>query len=325
MIEPYPLRFKPVLKQTLWGGRLLGEQLGKPIGEDANYAESWEVVDHGADQSIVESGPLAGKSLHELLLNHREWLMGEAEEEQFPLLLKYLDCNRVLSVQVHPSDNYAAKMKIPDRGKTEAWYIVAAKPNSVVYAGLKSGVSEADLRNAIEQGTAEQVLHQFHPEPGSCVFIPAGTVHALGEGLLVAEIQQSSDTTFRLFDWNRVDSQGNSRELHVQQGMEVIDFERGPVHPIRVKQDVYAWQTLVMCNKFVLRAFHSGSQPQRGEEFGDDDLFHLITIPKGTATLTTDDEELQLATGDSLLLPAALGPVRVDLAENSTALEMIAV
>tara|TARA_R110002073_G_scaffold176633_3_gene334345 strand:+ start:16183 stop:17160 length:978 start_codon:yes stop_codon:yes gene_type:complete len=325
MIEPYPLRFKPVLKQTLWGGRLLGEQLGKPIGDDANYAESWEVVDHGADQSVVQSGPLAGKSLRELLLNHREWLMGEAEEEQFPLLLKYLDCNRVLSVQVHPSDNYAAKMTIPDRGKTEAWYIVAAKPDSVVYAGLKPGVGETELRNAIEQGTAEQVLHQFHPEPGSCVFIPAGTVHALGAGLLVAEIQQSSDTTFRLFDWNRLDSQGNARELHIQAGIEVTDFERGPVQPIQVKQGVHAWQTLVMCDKFVLRAFESGPQPQRGEEFGDDDHFHIITIPKGSATLTTEHEEIQLSSGDSLLLPAALGNVRVDLAENSTALEMIAV
>ncbi|TWU27070.1 putative mannose-6-phosphate isomerase GmuF [Novipirellula galeiformis] len=325
MIEPYPLRFKPVLKQTLWGGRLLGDHLGKPIGEGANYAESWEVVDHGADQSIVVSGPLAGKSLRELLVEHQPWLMGESEDDEFPLLLKYLDCNRVLSVQVHPSDNYAAKMPIPDRGKTEAWYIVAAQPDSVVYAGLKTGVREADLRAAIQEGRAEEVLHQFHPEPGNCVFIPAGTVHALGKGLLVAEIQQSSDTTFRLFDWNRVDEQGNSRELHLQRGLEVTDFDRGPVQPIQVRQDVHAWQTLVMCDKFVLRAFQSGPAPVTGETFGDDDRFHLITVPSGTATLTTTTEKLRLATGDSLLLPAALGPVRLDLGEHSTALEMTAV
>ena len=210
-MKTYPLRFRPLLKQTIWGGRRLGDQLGKPIGPGSDYAESWELVDHGADQSIVVDGPLAGHSLSQLAKKHSQWLLGKSLASgsvgQFPLLLKYLDCNRVLSVQVHPDDAYGSKMKRPDQGKTEAWYIVAADEGSLVYAGLKPGVNETVLRDAMMAGQTDDVLHSFHPTPGDCVFIPAGTVHALGAGLLVAEIQQSSDTTFRLFDWNRVDGE----------------------------------------------------------------------------------------------------------------------
>ncbi|MGB1815367.1 MAG: type I phosphomannose isomerase catalytic subunit, partial [Rubripirellula sp.] len=203
-MTPYPLTFAPVLKQTIWGGRLLGDHLKKPIGSAADYAESWEVVDHGEDQSIVQNGVLAGKTLKQLIRNNADWLLGsKTGMDSFPLLLKYLDCNRVLSVQVHPDDEYALKMPMPDLGKTEAWYIVAAAPESLIYAGLKEGVDSSTLQAAIKNGTTEDALHSFHPSAGDIVFIPAGTVHALGAGLLVAEIQQSSDTTFRLFDWNR--------------------------------------------------------------------------------------------------------------------------
>lgn len=182
-MEPYPLRFQPVFKQTIWGGRRLGEQLGKAIGPETDYAESWEVVDHGDDQSVVVDGALAGKSLADLVRDHGEWLLGpDHHYDSFPLLLKYLDCNRVLSVQVHPDDIYGAKMETPDRGKTEAWYIVAADPGSLVYAGLQPGVDRAMLQEAITAGQAEQVLHSFHPQAGDVIYIPAGTVHALGAG-----------------------------------------------------------------------------------------------------------------------------------------------
>lgn len=316
-MTPYPLRFEPVLKQTIWGGRLLGERLGKPIGAEANYAESWEVVDHGGDQSVVASGPMAGKTLRQLMTEHQAWLMGDAAYRKFPLLLKYLDCNRVLSVQVHPSDEYAATMPTPDLGKTEAWYIVDAKPDAVIYAGLKSGVDANSLRDAIDAGRTEQVLHRFHPQVGDCVFIPAGTVHAIGAGLLVAEIQQSSDTTFRLYDWNRTDAAGHSRELHIEQSLAVTDFERGPVAPVRMDTHAEGWQTLVKCEKFHLQAIRSGTG-----RVGGDGGFHILTVPQGSANLKSDGGNIRLAVGESVLLPAALDAAEVEPIDGGVVLGM---
>ena len=318
MIQPYPIRFSPVLKQTIWGGRSLGEKLNKSIGRENNYAESWEIVDHGADQSRVSNGPLIGQTLGQLIAEHRIWLFGKhAEgEKSFPLLLKYLDCNRVLSVQVHPPDDYGAKMTVPDLGKTEAWYIVAANPGAVLYAGLKSDVNESALRQAIEDGRVEETLHRVEPSSGDCFFIPAGTVHALGAGLLVAEIQQSSDTTFRLFDWNRFDAEGNSRPLHIERSLEVIDFDRGPISPSRGNDGASGWQTLATCNKFELRTLQRGSG-----SVGGDDKFHILTVPSGSASLIAEDHTATLRRGDSVLIPAAHDKAEIQLAKDGIVLE----
>jgi mannose-6-phosphate isomerase len=314
--SPYPLRFRPLLKQTLWGGSKLGRLLGKPIGEENNYAESWEVVDHGPDQSVVTDGPLVGWTLSQLVQQAPRWLLGRhAGEPTFPLLLKYLDCNRVLSVQVHPDDTYAAAMEIPDRGKTEAWYVVDAVPESRIYAGLKSGVDRDLLAAAMAEGQTERVLHAFHPSPGDCVFIPAGTVHALGAGLVIAEIQQSSDTTFRLFDWNRVDAEGNPRPLHVAQSLEVSDYDSGPVTPRRATSSAEGWQELVRCDKFTLSGLQTGSG-----RVGGDDRCHLLTVPHGSARLEAPAGELSLERGQSVLLPAALQTCVVTPAANATVL-----
>ena len=315
---PYPLQFRPVLKQTIWGGRRLGEQLGKPIGPATDYAESWEVVDHGDDQSVVENGPLAGQTLQSVIRDHKAWLLGEScSNDAFPLLLKYLDCNRVLSVQVHPSDSYALQMDPPDLGKTEAWYIVAAEPGSQIYAGLKAGVDRTALQQAIDGGTTEEVLHSFEPNVGDVVFIPAGTVHALGAGLLIAEIQQSSNTTYRLFDWNRVDDKGNGRPLHLKQGVEVTDFDTGPIAARRMQPEVSGWQQMVDCDKFVLRLMHSGEGSIAG-----DAKFHIVTVPRGEATLRFGEEVLSLSTGQTLLLPAAMPQCLVSPGAESTVMGM---
>jgi len=317
-MTPYPLTFAPVFKQTLWGGRRLGEYLKKPIGRANDYAESWEVVDHGEDQSVVQNGPLAGKTLASLLQNDADWLLGKGTDiDSFPLLLKYLDCNRVLSVQVHPNDKYALKMPTPDLGKTEAWYIVAAEPESLIYAGLKQNVDSNKLEKAIKEGAVEEVLHSFHPTAGEIVFIPAGTVHALGAGLLVAEIQQSSDTTFRLFDWNRTNSHGKSRPLHIRQGLEVTDFSSGPVVARTSDPALEGWQTVVSCDKFRLNLLEKGEA-----DTGGDDRFHIVTIPKGNATLRAGEEIMALSTGDTILLPAAMQRCCLLAAKNSTVMEV---
>ncbi|MEM9826710.1 MAG: type I phosphomannose isomerase catalytic subunit [Planctomycetota bacterium] len=299
-----PLRFRPLLKQTIWGGRQLGTLLNKPIGDADDYAESWEIVDHGRDQSVVLGGPLEGRSLSSLIEEFDSALLGglaigKPARDGFPLLLKYLDCNRVLSVQVHPDDAYGQTMQPPDLGKTEAWYIVSATPGSRIYAGLQQGVDREALAAAIDAGQTEQVLYSFEPSAGDVVFIPAGTVHALGAGLVVAEIQQSSDTTFRLFDWNRTDALGKSRPLHIDSALAVTDYDRGPVQPRRSDPIATGWQTLVSCDKFVLSAVHQGTVTVAGQ-----DRFQILTVPTGRALLEGDHGQWQLETGDSILLPA---------------------
>ncbi len=317
-MQAYPLEFEPLLKQTIWGGRRLETKLNKKLGSAEDYAESWEIVDHGVDQSVVCNGELAGQTLKQLITADKTFIFGVNQQPtDFPLLLKYLDCNRVLSVQVHPDDSYALRMVPPDLGKTEAWYIVESEPESLVYAGLKSGVTKRDLVEALENGEAEKVLHAFHPDAGDVIYIPAGTVHALGAGLLVAEIQQSSDTTFRLYDWNRVDGEGNSRELHIQKSLEVTDFNRGPIIPRSAKKDFSDWQQMVRCDKFVLNLLTAGE-----EQVGGDDRFHLLSVPKGAATLRYDGQEHHLPTGQSVLLPAAMQKVSVCLTPGSVLMEM---
>ena len=314
--SPYPLQFAPLIKQTLWGGRQLGDLLGKPIGQEDNYAESWEVVDHGDDQSVVLDGPLAGETLSGLIDRDRRWVLGgDSDASQFPLLLKYLDCNRVLSVQVHPDDAYGARMPVPDRGKTEAWYVVDTQPESLIYAGLKSGIDRDGLAQAVAAGQTDQVLHAFHPKPGDCVFIPAGTVHALGAGLVIAEIQQSSDTTFRLFDWNRVGPDGKSRPLHIEQSLDVTDYQRGPVNAISSDRAADGRQNLVRCDKFTLDALENGEA-----DVGGDGKFCIITVPRGTAVLETPEQKLTLPRGGTVLLPAPMPRCRLRVEPDSTAL-----
>ncbi len=320
-MQPYPLRFRPVLKQTIWGGRRLGDQLGKPIGDESNYAESWEVVDHGDDQSIVDNGELAGQSLGQIMATQRNWLMGSdtpggptSAAGAFPLLLKYLDCNRVLSVQVHPDDAYGMKMSKPDLGKTEAWYVVTSDPGSLIYAGLQQDVDQVMLREAIAAGQTEQALHSFHPSPGDVVFIPAGTVHALGAGLVIAEIQQSSDTTFRLHDWNRVDDRGNARPLHIEPSLAVTDYHSGPVAARRCDPSVSGWQEMVACDKFIMDVMEGGTAA-----IGGDGKFHIVTVPRGQAILRFGDQSMMLGAGDSVLLPATIGECTLAIQTPGTA------
>lgn len=304
-----PLRFRPILREYLWGGRRLGSELGKPIGDAPHYAESWEVVDHGDDQSIVVDGPLAGTTLHQLVAKHAGEVFGPHHaRNQFPLLLKFLDCQKTLSVQVHPNDAQAARLDPPDLGKTEAWVVLAANPGSKIYAGLKPGVDRQTLEHELARGTCEICLHEFEPRVGDCVLIEAGTVHALGAGLLIAEIQQASDTTYRLYDWNRIDRDGKPRPLHIHQALEVIDFTRGPVDPVtttlRKHEPV---ERLVACDKFVLdrwRLNASLSLPH-------DNQFHILAVVEGCATISSNGNRLALPRGGTTLLPATTRPIEV--------------
>jgi mannose-6-phosphate isomerase len=313
------LQFKPILREYIWGGRRLAE-LGKPIGNGEHYAESWEVVDHGEDQSVVVDGPLAGRTLHQLVTEHGRVLFGRHHpQRQFPLLFKYLDCQRTLSVQVHPNDEQAAKLNPPDLGKTEAWVVLAAEPGSLIYAGLKPGVDRATLEREVAQGKCETCLHEFEPRVGDCLLIEAGTVHALGAGLLVAEIQQASNTTFRLFDWNRVEADGKPRALHIEESLETIDYRRGPVAPVTPRASTRSQvQRLVECDKFVLQRWELTAD----DVFENDDRFHILTAIDGSATVSADSSPVRLNRGDTVLVPACCRIVTLTPHGKATLLDM---
>ena len=314
MPDLHPLRFKPVYKEYLWGGHRFVTLMNRPLPHDKRYAESWEVCDHGYDQSVVDGGPLGGKTLHKLVGEYGKRLLGDARPlsssaspaGQFPLLLKYLDAEKNLSLQVHPDDAMAAELNLSEMGKTEAWYVLATVPGSLIYAGLREGVDRPTLAEAIENGRCRECLHYFEARQGDCVFIPAGTVHALGAGILVAEIQQTSDVTFRLFDWDRLDAKGRSRPLHIEQGLKVIDFDRGPVAPIRCPASRHDDSvSLVKSEQFNLdRRILYGPQ-----QIGGDGRFHVITVVDGAVSIEGDQLDGNLCCGQSALLPAEFGVV----------------
>ncbi|HEY2411105.1 MAG TPA: type I phosphomannose isomerase catalytic subunit [Pirellulaceae bacterium] len=319
MTPLYPLTFTPVLKRYLWGGRRLGDLLGKPIGEGSDYAESWEIADHPQGQSVIACGPLAGTTLHDLVVHRGDELFGKhAPQPRFPLIFKLLDCQKDLSVQVHPNDAAAAKLTPPDLGKTEAWIVFDASPGSKIYAGLKKGSNLPAFSHAIRMGKAADFLHSFAPRIGDCIFIPAGTVHALGAGLLVAEIQQASDTTYRLYDWDRVGTDGKPRQLHIEQGLAAIDFtaiELGPVQPRRSIEP--GRECLVDCEKFVLDRLTISCDMQ----IGGDNRFHIVSVISGRVQLL-GDSNLVLPIGQTVLLPASLAAVTVQPVPTAIILDM---
>lgn len=314
----YPLRFRPILREYLWGGRRLA-QLGKPLGSGEHYAESWEICDHAADQSIVLAGPLMGKTLHELVTEHGHELLGRRHPlPRFPLLFKFLDAQQRLSVQVHPNDAQAARLDPPDLGKTEAWVVLDAEPGSLLYVGLKRGFDRAALQRELSRGTCELCLHLLEPRPGDCVFVPAGMVHAMGGGMLIAEIQQASDATFRLFDWNRVGPDGKPRPLHVAQALDAIDFGLGPGQIQAPKPtDNPLVKRLVNCDKFLLDRWEF-DQPVN---VGGDGRFHILVVASGAVAVERDPACEVLGRGGTLLVPAAMGPSRLDPGEKTVLLD----
>jgi mannose-6-phosphate isomerase len=298
-----PLCFVPFLRPMVWGGRRLGDTLGKMLPDNNLYGESWEVSDHPLHASIVASGALAGKSLRDIFLSRRRELLGDAADSHvvFPWLIKHLDAQDWLSVQVHPDDEAVKHWWPGEGGKTEAWFVLEALPGSKIYAGLKPGVDERALRRSLETGNVAECLHSFVPRPGDCVFLPAGTVHAVGGGVLLAELQQTSDATFRLFDWNRRDAQGQSRPLHLEQSLACINWRQGPVMPVAASAQPAVRQPLVECRYFRLE-FCRATEPF---PLGGQGKLQVLFVARGHGFLN----EEPLARGQAWLLPAAMAPV----------------
>ncbi len=307
----HPLRFEPILKRLLWGGRRLGSLLNKPLGDAADYAESWEISDHRGDVSRVAEGPLAGSDLRTLLRERGPELLGEslAGASQFPLLVKFLDAHQVLSIQVHPDDERGRELA-DDNGKTEAWVIVHAEPGSRIYAGLRPGVTREAFARALKTGEVEPLIHRFEPEAGDCILIPAGTVHAIGAGIVLAEIQQMSDATFRVHDWNRVGPDGRPRALHEAEALASTDFDAGPVDPLVTTPEAIAGgvrERLARCDYFALERLKLGGP----SAVGSPGRFTILLGLEGEAEVEHGGRSWPLPRGGSLLLPASLGLVPV--------------
>lgn len=219
-----PITFTPLYKTRVWGGRTLESLYERPLPDEQPYGEAWEIVDREDDQSVVNFGPYAGKTLHDLWTNHRDEIFGDVpDSERFPLLIKILDCQDDLSIQVHPPVHLAESLK--GEPKTEMWYIAAAEDHATLHIGFKNGVTKDQFEQSIKDGTVADYVHTIQPKAGESIFIPSGRCHAIGGGNLIFEIQQNSDTTYRVFDWNRMGLDGKPRELHIDESLTSIDFD----------------------------------------------------------------------------------------------------
>jgi mannose-6-phosphate isomerase len=219
-----PLTFAPLFQERIWGGRKLAALFGKRLPASERIGESWEIVDRPDTQSVVANGPLKGKTLHELWTQDRQSIFGDVPDApRFPLLIKLLDAQGKLSLQVHPPEKIAAKLD--GEAKTECWYVAAAKRGAEIYAGFKRSITRDEFEKALAAGSAAHLVHTVKVKPGDAMLLPAGRFHGIGGGCVLVEVQQNSDTTYRLFDWNRLDAAtGKPRQLHLEQALECIDF-----------------------------------------------------------------------------------------------------
>jgi mannose-6-phosphate isomerase len=308
-IPLYPLRFEPIYEYRLWGGRRLGDLLSAPLPGAGPIGEAWLLSDRDDHPSRVADGPLQGWTLRQLFEQSPEQLLGKlaGRFQRFPLLLKFLDAREMLSVQVHPSDRQTDYLPVGEHGKTEAWVVLEAGPASRIYAGLNPGVTQDDLRLALANRTVADHLASFEPRPGDGVFLQAGTVHSLGGGLVVFEVQENSDVTFRLYDWDRLDAEtGLPRDLQVEQAIACIDFAQtgvGPVAPVVEAATPALRERLFTCEHFELWRL-------RGElpfVVGAAGRPRLLVCIDGEGRLEHDGETYVVRKGDVLLLPAVVG------------------
>jgi len=331
----YPLLLAPIYKEKVWGGRTL-EGLGRtlPGGPEVKIGESWELADLAATspsggggepaRSVIRNGPLMKRTVGDVARDFGPVVTGTmdlAADGSFPLLFKYLDARENLSVQVHPSAEYAAEHEDAHL-KSEAWYVVAADPGAVIYRGVVDGTDPDRFQSAIEDGSVADLLQREDAVPGQCVYLPSGTVHALGAGVLVAEVQTASDTTFRVFDWGRTD-----RELHVEEAMACIDFSPPSDtagDPGREGGAEGGWvsRPLVACEHFDICEWTALQGSAR--TFASDELAVLMMV-SGSGTISWGEQEhrsLSVGTGDTVLLPAGLPSVELHADDNLTLLDV---
>jgi len=305
----YPLTFQPIFKERVWGGRNLERLYGKELPSDRPIGESWEITDRPEGVSLVANGSLAGRSLRWLMEHHRQDILGApaATSGPFPLLVKILDAQETLSVQVHPPPPAAARLG--GEPKTEMWYITDATPEAELFVGLKPGVTRGEFERRIQDGTVAEALHHVPTRAGDAMFLPSGRLHAIGAGNVLFEIQQSSDTTYRVFDWNRAGLDGKPRELHVAQSLASIDFNDFAPALIASKYSRNAtFKVRFLVDDPLFRV--DACQVKRGQRFHlRSASAQIIGLIRGRVAVAHDETKLVLKAGDFCLLPACLGRV----------------
>ncbi len=320
----YPLTFKPIFKERVWGGRNLERLFQKQLPEGMPVGESWEITDRPEAVSQIGNGPLAGKSLRWLMEHHARELLGDATspDGRFPLLVKILDAEDKLSLQVHPPAPIAARLG--GEPKTELWYVVAARPRAELYVGLKRETTREEFTRRIQDGTVAQCFHRLSVRPGDAMFLPSGRVHAIGAGLVIFEIQQNSDTTYRVFDWHRMGLDGKPRELQVEQSLQSIDFAdfeptlvtTGFTGPTSLRK-----RTLVDDKLFAVTE-HRSSRGLRIQWEGG--RLTILGLLSGCLTVVHGGSLMSLQPGDFCLLPATLDQVALESNAGANFLEVTA-
>jgi len=305
-VKPYPLQFQPEFKERVWGAREL-ERFGFDL-PPGNIGEGWMIGEHPNGTTAVANGPLAGMRLDELRERFgRDWLGAQGvspKTGRFPLLVKLLDCSDDLSVQVHPTDDYE-RLAPGELGKTEMWYVLDAKPGAKIIYGLREGVDREKLAAAISEGRIMDCLHEVEAKPGDTFYIPSGTVHALGAGVLVAEIQQNSDTTYRLYDYDRPGLDGKPRELHIEDSLNVIAYDgAGASYGTTELAEDNAWLKLAASPYFVVEKGRASGEWALSTSA---DSFQILIACEGEGAIRWDGGEAPLKPGDCYLLPANLG------------------
>jgi mannose-6-phosphate isomerase len=307
-ISLYPLRFEPIYQYRLWGGRRLADVLTTPLPKDGPIGEAWLLSDRDDHASVVADGPLKGWTIGQLLQQSPVQMMGKlaGRFHRFPLLLKFLDARETLSVQVHPSDQQTDLLPAGEHGKTEAWVVLEAGNESRIYAGMKPNTTADDLRRAIADNTLADHLASFRPERGDGIFLQAGTIHTLRD-LVVFEVQENSDVTFRLYDWDRIDTKtGRQRALQIDQAMACIDFSQGAIAPVvPMVEDVIPVlrERLFLCGHFGLWRLRGDSPFMVGVA----GTARVLVCIAGGGQLEHEGDNYSVNKGDVLLLPAVLG------------------
>ncbi len=310
----YPLTFQPIFKERVWGGRKLEQRYHKPLPPAVPIGESWEISDRPGDVSVIANGPLSGKDLHWLVENHQTDLLGSVklEDERFPLLIKILDAREKLSLQVHPPPEKAAELG--GDPKTEMWYIAQAEPEAELYVGLRRRVTREEFERRLQAGHVADCFHRLRVREGDAMFLPSGRVHAIGAGLVIFEIQQNSDTTYRVFDWGRVGLDGKPRELHVSQSLASIAFD--DFEPLLIRGE-FTGNGPVKVRPLVRDALFTveACQTTKGTSVAlTPRTMQIIGMLKGKLSVQNGKTSVLLSAGQFALVPAGLEGVTLQTA-----------
>jgi len=323
MNKLYPLKFRPIYKEKIWGGQKIRTVLGRDVGDLPNCGEAWLLSGVEGDQTVVENGFLAGNELNELIEIYMDELVGnyvyDRFGEEFPILVKVIDANDYLSVQVHPDDKMAIE-RHDSLGKTEMWYIMDADEGSELICGFNRKLDKGSYVRALNDKKIPEIMNREVVKKGDVFFIPAGRVHALGPGMLLAEIQETSDITYRIYDWDRIDASGQFRELHTDEALDAIDFEQQDDYKTHYPEKENVTVPVVDCEHFTTNIIHLTKPIEK--DYLELDSFVIYTCTEGAFRLESDGEKLEVTAGEAVLLPSSIEKVNLYPHKDTRILEV---